>query len=526
VLSPSVRGNAWDTIPVPGIGDWVPTMKVSVIMPYYQAPQQIDITLAALSQQSYPAELLEVVVGDDGSEPPLGSLPRPGSMAVRVIRQQRDGFGLARARNLGAKNADGDILVFLDCDMVPERNHIEAHARWHHQIDYSAVFGLRKHVSFDGIEPSNVSAAVGADRLSDLFSGRAVTDVAWVRRHLDRTNWLKLDTPDPWRVTSGGNLSLRRDLFWEVGGYDESFRQWGNEDNEFGYRLYANGAVIVPEPIALAWHQGEGHEPTEEEIRSLEEQRPKLINLIPDPTIRRMRTGRSYTVPMLTVHVLGHAGTREQTLSVVESVLAGRFSDLVVFVDMPHDDPHLEWMRRQFQHDGRVRVGSDLDPISEIPNAAIRMELPGSILLSVGTLESVIGLIWNDRLDALHITHPDWGNSRELVEVYTTRAWKRAARLDDDPRLRGETIGRLFGERWISGTSYGCVVADPTGDFKTERSWLSELEARDEQIRQLTSRLSLRVANAVGTALRARSWTDLSSALRGLRVSKRDRAPE
>ncbi|HEU5201167.1 MAG TPA: glycosyltransferase [Nitrospira sp.] len=507
-----VSGNAWDSISIPEIGAWEPTATVSVVIPYYQAPDQLEITLAALQNQSYPSHLLEVVVADDGSDPPLELPPRSGGPPVRVIHQERDGFGLARARNLGAESADGEILVFLDCDMVPERRHIEAHARWHHEIEYALVFGLRRHVDFDDIEPSMVAEAVRSDRLADLFAGRPVQAVQWVAQHLERSDWLKADMADPWRVTSGGNLSIRRDFFWEVGGYDQSFRQWGGEDNEFGFRAYNQGAVVVPEPGARAWHQGEGHEPTDQESFSLEEQRPKLANLIPDPSMRRSRIGRTYTVPMMTIEVLATEGTKEQTLSAVESILAGRFGDLVVFVELSGQDPHLEWMRRQFAGDGRVRVGTDLDPMREIPGAPLRMELPNSILVSVGTLESVVDLMWRENLGAVHITNPDWDNALKLIEVYRTRAWERASRFEEDPALRNAMIGKLFTERWISGISCGCFATDSYGTPRAETSWLSELEARDAHIRVLQSRRSLRIADAVGSVLSARSWRQLAEA--------------
>ena len=504
---PSVERNAWDTIPVPELGLWQPSLTVSLVVPYYQAPDALEVTLAAISEQSYPSELLEVIVADDGSETPwVPHVDYP--MVVRVVRQERQGFGLARARNLGAKAANGDILVFLDCDMVPDRHHIEAHARWHHQIDYAVVFGLRNHVDFRGVGPSEVSKAVREEGLASLFEGRRVDPVHWIDQHLTRTDWLRTDTSDPWRVTSGGNLSISRDFFWDVGGYDETFRQWGGEDNEFGYRTFANGAVIVPEAMALAWHQGEGHEPEYDERRSLEEQRPKLVNLIPDPTIRRIRPGRSYEVPVVTVHVRAITGPKEQTLSVVESVLSGRFSDLVVLVDMPPESPDLVWMERQFQGDARVRVGSDLDPIAEIPSAHVRVELPTSVLLSMGTLEDIMGLIWGEQLGAIHITNPNWDNSRDLIEVYTTRAWTRAKRLDDDAATRSALMGRLFGERWISGRTYGFFIANADGLAMSERYHQAELELRDQQLRAVTSRRSVRIADAIGSVVRARSWAD------------------
>ena len=64
-----------------------------------------------------------------------------------------DGFGLARARNMGADDATGEVLVFLDCDMVPEPQLVEAHARWHHVHERALTLGFRRHVDFDGITP-------------------------------------------------------------------------------------------------------------------------------------------------------------------------------------------------------------------------------------------------------------------------------------------------------------------------------------------------------------------------------------
>jgi GT2 family glycosyltransferase len=494
---------------------------VSVVIPYFEAPRQLDLTLAALTQQTYPIDMLEVIVADDGSRPEMAAAVTDGPLRSKVVYQERRGFGAPRARNLGASHASGDLLVLLDCDMVPEREHIEAHARWHHALDYAVVFGFRRHVDFEGITPTDILQASSSGGLVQLFEGRPSHGVDWIERHLARTDSLRQSVSDLWRLTSSGNLSLHRDLYWRVGGFDESFNQWGGEDNEFGYRLSASGAVIVPEPAAFAWHQGEGHEPSPSELHSLEEQRPKLASLIPDPTIRRIKTGRTYDVPVVTVHVSAHEGTKEQTLSVVESILAGRFSDLIVFVDVQPDSPDLVWMIRQFQSDSRVRVGSGLDPLGEVPAAAIRVEIPNTVLFSIGTLENIVGVLWNDNVGALHITHPDRERPIDLIEAYTTRAWNRAERLTSEPSARSAVIGRLFGERWISGLSHGFLAADEFGTPRGENSWLSEIAARDEQIRLLTGRRSLRISDAVGALLRAKSRQELGAAARGFAAAMR-----
>ena len=96
----AVRYNAWREVRVPDAGTFRPSLPVSVIVPCFEAPDALTLTLAGLAGQDYPRELFEVVIVDDGSEPPLR---RPAStpLDVKLVRQQRRGFGLARARNAG-----------------------------------------------------------------------------------------------------------------------------------------------------------------------------------------------------------------------------------------------------------------------------------------------------------------------------------------------------------------------------------------------------------------------------------------
>ena len=66
----------------------------------------------------------------------MGGLERRRLKVARfkAVRQERRGFGLARARNAGAQAAAHDILVFLDGDVIPEAGLVAAHARWHHAV--------------------------------------------------------------------------------------------------------------------------------------------------------------------------------------------------------------------------------------------------------------------------------------------------------------------------------------------------------------------------------------------------------
>ncbi|WP_419912310.1 glycosyltransferase family 2 protein [Candidatus Poriferisodalis sp.] len=377
-----VRGNDWRSLGVAPLDVFEPLLPVTVVVPYYEAPDALALTLAGLERQTYPADLYEVVVVDDGSDPPLDLAQLdlaalngtgPSRLSLRVVHQEDLGFGLARARNNGARAAQGDVLIFLDCDMVPEADWLSAHARWHHAASDLLTLGFRHHVDVDGIGASDVRNRPGT--LADLFEGRPIQRPEWIERRMEQTDNLASDADDVFRVVTGGNFAVSKAFFETVGCFDESFTQWGSEDIEFGWRAYAQGAVLVPERSALCWHQGEGAVLSEDETVSLAQQRDKLSHLIPDRRLRTSPPGRSYTVPQFVVTVQpGHVDESEM-LDTVEQVLASNFHDLVVWVD-ERPGEQFERLRRQLDPDPRVSVGAAGGAALAHPAAAYHVRVP------------------------------------------------------------------------------------------------------------------------------------------------------
>ncbi len=98
--------------------------KVSVIIPTYNEENTIAECLESLSQQTY--KDTEIIVVDDGSTDNTLNVVETvhcSLFTVHLLRQKHKGPG--EARNLGAKNAKGEILVFVDADMTFERDFIE-----------------------------------------------------------------------------------------------------------------------------------------------------------------------------------------------------------------------------------------------------------------------------------------------------------------------------------------------------------------------------------------------------------------
>ena len=352
---------------------FTPARPVTVIVPYYEAPEALGRTLAALETQDWPRELFEVIVVDDGSRVPLERPSTP--LDLRVERQEHRGFGAARARNTGVEAAAHDILLFLDGDMLPEAGWIAAHARWHHAASCLLTLGFRAHVSMDGVSAAAIRQRPGT--LQDLFADRPA-DPSFVERHMARTRDLTSRDDDLFRVVVSSNCGIDRQLYEIAGGFDESFIRWGHEDTEFGYRVQTRGGVLVPVRAAFAWHQGRRAEDRKRKNRSLRIQASRVAHLVAHEDFRDARPGRIFAVPQYVVTVeTGHLPV-DRIVETTESILADRVHDLVVRIEMPEGDHRLEWVRGNFGSDPRVRVGPATSSLDEFPAAAFHVAVPAS----------------------------------------------------------------------------------------------------------------------------------------------------
>ena len=386
----SIAGNDWRALDVAEISEFAPREGVSVVISYFEADDALALTMAALSRQSYPRELFEVVIVDDGSKPPLAT-PK-SELDVRVVHQEDRGFGLARARNTGAAAARHEILIFLDCDMVPEAHWLSAHARWHHVAPDALTLGFRSHVDMAGLTAESIVQWEGS--LSELLADRPFERPEWIEYHMSRTDDLTSTGDDLFRVVTGGNLGVRRTFFNEAGMYDESFTQWGAEDTEFGYRAFTAGGILIPERQAFCFHQGLGTVPDDDESQSLEHQRAKIAHLIAHRGFRRALPGRSFSVPQFLVVVESGSAAVAMVLETAEQVLANRVHDLEVWITPRTADPQFEWLTRQLGPDPRVRFGDYAQAMDSQPSASFHVSIPAGALLreyALGNLRTELG---------------------------------------------------------------------------------------------------------------------------------------
>lgn len=189
---------------------------VSAVIPTLEEEGYLPQLLETIANQTY--EPIEVIVGD--SSPPD---------SVEATQEICQAYGakyvyvpmgnISLARNIPAREAQGEILVFIDADVLLTPTYIEA--------------------VVDALQQGAVLAH-GADGVR----GNPLLSTAWVIGH----SWLK-----PSDYTSGRGIAIWTSCFWQIGGYDESFTPGYREDLDLGKRVgetFGPGAIKF---LRTAW---------------------------------------------------------------------------------------------------------------------------------------------------------------------------------------------------------------------------------------------------------------------------------
>ncbi len=511
---PAIPHNEWDRIPVPELGSWAPSKTVSVVIPAYDAAEELPLTLAALGAQTYPAGLLDVVVVDDGNEPALEVPTRVGEIRVRALRvdpAEKLGFGAGQARALGAEAARGELLLFLDADIVADPDHVEAHARWHHVIDYAATLGTRTFVDFAGIDAARLAAAAAGEGIAALVADRAQQDHDWIEEMLAETDELREPRADLWRVGVGSSIAMPAALYHACGGYP-AFGVRGIEDVTFGYRLFTAGAVLVPDRAAHCWHQGERFLADVASKKAAQRtRRPYAANNLPYRVHRKPKPGRSYTVPTLVVEVPVDAAStsKPEALACVEALLASDTADAAIGLTAPEGDPVRERLALWMAGQERVVVTDAATWAQAHPLSPARVTVPPATRVGPTTLSRLWAVLEEYRVGAVRTPEGE-----PPLRAVATRALRRARHLASDPREVDGLVATLFGEVERSAAELDLDGAGAPARPGAGTSRDEEVVALEAQLEALRARRAVRLAEAFGALKRARRPREVGGALR------------
>jgi GT2 family glycosyltransferase len=432
----AVPGNRWDLLaPAPDCR-WTPTATVSVCIPARNAAG-LRRTLATLGVQTYPHELMEVVVVDDGSDPPL-DLGDGWPFRLRVLRSApAEGFGAGRARNLAARAAGGRILMFLDADVVPERQVVEAYARWFERSALAVPMGLCRFVEMDGLTTEQLVAAIAGGTMADRFAGREVDDQSWREQVFARTDDLRVEAVDAFRAVIGATMAVSAEQFHAVGGFRELGIR-GIEDTEFGYRLHANGALLIVDRAAVHWHQGRRSFTSEQRAAIKATRVPYVERLLPLPGFRRAAAppnGPVDTVPVLLIHIDPVGAPADQVAAAAERIERHCGTD--------------------------VRIVPSRTQLRACNPSFAALTVPATVHWDAITLPAIVKLFTTRRVGVIRVLQ---SGGAAPIEIVRTRALRRAVHVLGAAAADADLVrcaGELFGTWWAHPAHLG--LAPPVG---------------------------------------------------------------
>lgn len=279
--------------------------KVSIILISYNKYPLNLFTLYSLEKQTFDPGKMEVILVDDNSTDRTNSLKRYKAPFCFKYLYSPENLDRAGAKNLGIREAEGEIVIFLDAEVLVAPDFVANHLRHYSTGEEIAVSGNLSHFSiFSFLYPGfarkqlrllhsclqkepllmeRAAQLLGVPseelRFFDKFRQHVIKSrqpVALLTREDIAGGQFKQLSVPAWHFFSGitqkygpdlsgfylswiffitRNVSVRKRIFSAIGLFNEAFKGWGSEDWEFGYRLYKNGVKFIEDREIVSYHQ-------------------------------------------------------------------------------------------------------------------------------------------------------------------------------------------------------------------------------------------------------------------------------
>jgi GT2 family glycosyltransferase len=212
---------------------------ISVIVLNYNGRADLETCLASLAELNYPRGKLELIVVDNASTDDSVPWLKQTHPDVHLIESSTN-LGFAGGNNLGARSASGSYLAFLNPDTRVDKDWLIALVETVAQgADITCAGSVQLNWAGD-----DVDYAGRPDDAMDLYPGHTV----------DTLTSLKAAADVPLLFASGGAMLVRRDVFLELGGFDEYYFLYC-EDVDLGWRLWLRGYRVLRSTRSIVYHK-------------------------------------------------------------------------------------------------------------------------------------------------------------------------------------------------------------------------------------------------------------------------------
>ncbi|MBU2100282.1 glycosyltransferase [Candidatus Micrarchaeota archaeon] len=202
---------------------------ISVIIPAFNSEKTISKTIQSILNQEVKKEFELIIVDDTSTDNTLTEIKKFKNI---VLIQQEKNKGPAAARNLGAKKAKGETIIFTDSDCIPEKNWLE-----------------------EMIKPFENPKVVGVQG-SYKTKQKSLT-ARFIQLEIeDRYDLMQKEMKKKGLIDFIGSYSAayRKKEFMEFNGFNEKFPTASGEDPELSYRMEKKGLKLVFNPNATVFH--------------------------------------------------------------------------------------------------------------------------------------------------------------------------------------------------------------------------------------------------------------------------------
>jgi glycosyltransferase involved in cell wall biosynthesis len=205
---------------------------ISVVIPTHNRIDALRKTLIALKEQTLPSNNYEILIINDGSNENVSDTVLSLSLPYRHYVLNQEKRGPAAARNLGASQASGTVIVFLDNDIIVKPDFLLIHLECHQKHPHCLVIGPRSPITVPGV-----------NNILEKFDYSPYGDDLRLSKQ-----------PLTYQEAFTCNLSIQIEDWQQLRGFNEEFPSSSYEDIEFAYRAMQSGMCIFLEPSALGFH--------------------------------------------------------------------------------------------------------------------------------------------------------------------------------------------------------------------------------------------------------------------------------